>query len=239
MDWRLSVPNPEKRVALLVSKQDHCLRDLLWRFETGELEGRPRGDLESSATSSRRSRTMASRSITCRRSGAEGCVGGADARAARRRGRARRAGPLHADPLAASSSDAWRPIINIHHSFLPAFAGADPYQQAFSAGSRSSVRRPTTSPRSSTPARSSSRTSARVSHREEVDDLRAHRPRHRASRPRPRRQVAPRGSHPRRRHAHRGVLAGLLLVVASRPVARRRASLLYLVGYQVRILCWQ
>ena len=22
------------------------------------------------------------------------------------------------------------PVINIHHSFLPAFAGADPYQQA-------------------------------------------------------------------------------------------------------------
>ena len=27
-----------------------------------------------------------------------------------------------------------RPIINIHHSFLPAFAGADPYRQAFDRG---------------------------------------------------------------------------------------------------------
>ena len=30
--------------------------------------------------------------------------------------------------LSASSSGARRPIINIHHSFLPAFAGADPYR---------------------------------------------------------------------------------------------------------------
>jgi formyltetrahydrofolate deformylase len=31
--------------------------------------------------------------------------------------------------------DAWRwRIINIHHSFLPAFAGARPYQQAFDRG---------------------------------------------------------------------------------------------------------
>ncbi len=28
----------------------------------------------------------------------------------------------------------WRPIINIHHSFLPAFIGASPYQQAYERG---------------------------------------------------------------------------------------------------------
>ena len=39
--------------------------------------------------------------------------------------------PLHADPLAAtSSSGVGAPVINIHHSFLPAFAGADPYRRA-------------------------------------------------------------------------------------------------------------
>ena len=27
-----------------------------------------------------------------------------------------------------------RPVINIHHSFLPAFVGASPYQQAYSRG---------------------------------------------------------------------------------------------------------
>ena len=41
MDWRLARSNPEKRVAILVSRYDHCLLDLLWRFEQRELEGRP------------------------------------------------------------------------------------------------------------------------------------------------------------------------------------------------------
>src|SRR5471032_1882048 len=41
MDWRLTRPDRTKRVAILVSRYDHCLIDLLWRFEQGELEGRP------------------------------------------------------------------------------------------------------------------------------------------------------------------------------------------------------
>src|SRR6478609_9500624 len=41
MDWRIARSNPEKRVAILVSRYDHCLLDLLWRFEQHELEGRP------------------------------------------------------------------------------------------------------------------------------------------------------------------------------------------------------
>ena len=52
---------------------------------------------------------------------------GAHARAARRPLRPRRARALHADPLAATSSTrVGAPVINIHHSFLPAFAGARP-----------------------------------------------------------------------------------------------------------------
>ena len=45
--------------------------------------------------------------------------------------RPRRARALHADPLRrTSSSGVGAPVINIHHSFLPAFVGADPYRRA-------------------------------------------------------------------------------------------------------------
>lgn len=45
--------------------------------------------------------------------------------------------------------------INIHHSFLPGFKGANPYRQAHSAGSSSLARRPTSSLSTSTRAPSS------------------------------------------------------------------------------------
>src|SRR5471030_1009728 len=36
MDWRLARPDPAKRVAILVSRYNHCLLDLLSRFEQGD-----------------------------------------------------------------------------------------------------------------------------------------------------------------------------------------------------------
>ena len=53
----------------------------------------------------------------------------------RARRRPRRARPVHADPLAGVHRAATRTrIINIHHSFLPAFVGARPYHQAHDRG---------------------------------------------------------------------------------------------------------
>ena len=37
MTWRLSYPSVPKRLALLVSRRDHCLLDLLWRWRRGDL----------------------------------------------------------------------------------------------------------------------------------------------------------------------------------------------------------
>ena len=37
MDWRLTRASSRKRVALFVSRWDHCLLDLLWRWRRGEL----------------------------------------------------------------------------------------------------------------------------------------------------------------------------------------------------------
>ena len=50
----------------------------------------------------------------------EAQVAGVSAGARDRRGGP---GPLHADPRPSSSPPARRPILNIHHSFLPAFVG--------------------------------------------------------------------------------------------------------------------
>ena len=55
------------------------------------------------------------------------------ARAARR-GRPARPRPLHAGPLAEFLDALGAPAINIHHSFLPAFVGADPYRRAHERG---------------------------------------------------------------------------------------------------------
>ncbi|SBS31675.1 Formyltetrahydrofolate deformylase [Marinomonas spartinae] len=37
MEWALTEPNHRPRVAIMVSKYDHCLNDLLYRFRTGQL----------------------------------------------------------------------------------------------------------------------------------------------------------------------------------------------------------
>lgn len=37
MQWQLTAPEHQTRVAIMVSKYDHCLNDLLYRYRTGEL----------------------------------------------------------------------------------------------------------------------------------------------------------------------------------------------------------
>ena len=126
-----------KRVAILVSRYDHCLLDLLWRWRRGELE--PTSALVVSNHAD-------ARSATSRRFGVPfHARPGHAARASRRprrrmlellarRVRSRRARALHADPLRRLPRRVGAPVINIHHSFLPAFAGADPYRRAHERG---------------------------------------------------------------------------------------------------------
>ena len=38
MTWRVSYADQRKRMAIMVSKYDHCLLELLWRWRSGELE---------------------------------------------------------------------------------------------------------------------------------------------------------------------------------------------------------
>ena len=41
MSWRLWDASRPKRIAILVSRYDHCLQELLWRWRRGELDGAP------------------------------------------------------------------------------------------------------------------------------------------------------------------------------------------------------
>src|SRR6201992_945212 len=39
MDYRFAESSERKRLAIMVSREDHCLSDLLWRWRSGELGG--------------------------------------------------------------------------------------------------------------------------------------------------------------------------------------------------------
>ena len=121
------------------------------------------------------------------------------------------------------------PVINIHHSFLPAFVGADPYRRARERGVKiiGATAHYVTEELDAGPI--IEQDVARVSHRESVERARADRPRHRARRPRPRRQLAPRGPRPRPREPN-----GRLLKLERRTRLHRRARLAVValvVGY--------
>jgi formyltetrahydrofolate deformylase len=131
MSWSLSEVARPKRLALLVSRYDHCLVDLLWRWRRGEL----RADLGVVVSNHEDLRTVVEGFgieyvhvpvEPGRKAEAE------QAMLAVLAGRfdlivlARYMQILSGDFL----REAGAPVINIHHSFLPAFAGADPYRRA-------------------------------------------------------------------------------------------------------------
>ncbi len=130
MDWRLWDTSERKRLAILVSRHDHCLLDLLWRWRRGELEAEVtlvasnHPDLRSAAESFglpyHHVRADSSKAES------EACLlellrGNCDLVVL-----ARYMQILSKDFLDRLQA----PLINIHHSFLPAFPGAEPYEQA-------------------------------------------------------------------------------------------------------------
>ena len=135
MDWRLSHPSDRKKVAVLVSKHDHAMLELLWTWK--------RGDLRAEVTS------VISNHPDLR-AAVEGFgvpfVHVPNTKDTRDAAEARMSALLDgkADLLVLARymqivSPAFvahwpHRIINIHHSFLPAFAGADPYRQAYERG---------------------------------------------------------------------------------------------------------
>jgi formyltetrahydrofolate deformylase len=136
MNCSVRYSDEERRVAMLVSHQAHCLVDLLGRWHAHELPGKPvvvisnhpdHADLVNHfgipyhhlpVTSETRQDQEAAVLEVLREAGVELVV------LAR-----------YMQILSPQVIDAYRHrVINIHHSFLPAFAGGRPYHQAYARG---------------------------------------------------------------------------------------------------------
>ncbi len=136
MEWSMSYTDTPKRMAILVSKYDHCLTDLLWRWDAGELDAEiplvisNHPDLRSRAESHGvpfhhlpvTKETKAEQEGEMLRLLSESDV---DLVVLARYMQILSPKFVHAYPDR---------IVNIHHSFLPAFVGADPYRRAHDRG---------------------------------------------------------------------------------------------------------
>lgn len=131
MSWRLWDVARPKRVAVLVSRYDHCLLDLLWRWRRSELEAEIvlvasnhpdlRPDVEAFGLPYHHVPVERDRKPQAEAKLLEILQESCDLVVLAR----------YMQILSADFLDRVRvPLINIHHSFLPAFAGARPYQRA-------------------------------------------------------------------------------------------------------------
>ena len=134
MDWQLHDNTVKYKVGILVSKFDHALLDLLWRHQRGLLDCditcvvSNHEDLRQAVENfgityhhvavNKDNKAAAEAQIHQLMAGNDLLV------------LARYMQILSADFVAKWPMQ----IINIHHSFLPAFVGADPYRQAFEKG---------------------------------------------------------------------------------------------------------
>ena len=137
VDWRLHSLDTPRKVLLLVSKFDHCLGDLLYRYRLGELPmhvvgivgNHPRSVLTTSligdvpyhhlpVTAETKVDQERKLKDLIAQTGAELVV-------------LARYMQILSDHLAAHLAGR---CINIHHSFLPGFKGAKPYHQAHQRG---------------------------------------------------------------------------------------------------------
>jgi formyltetrahydrofolate deformylase len=135
MEWRLHRASHRKRMAILVSRYDHCLAELLWRWRRGELYADIPLIVSNHAEMEREAARFDIRfeHVPVPRGGKAAAetallelVGGAFDLIVLAR---------YMQILTPAFLEAARtPIINIHHSFLPAFAGADPYARAYERG---------------------------------------------------------------------------------------------------------
>jgi len=131
MDWRIAYASERKRIALLASREDHCLLDLLWRRRRGELgadvvavvSNHPdhAGDVAAFGVPYHHVPIEAGDRAAGEARMLDLLAGNVDLVVL-----ARYMQILSRDFL--DGVDA--PVINIHHSFLPAFVGADPYRRA-------------------------------------------------------------------------------------------------------------
>lgn len=135
MEWRISYADQRKRMAILASRLEHCLLELLWRKRSGEIDveiplvisnhedlrevaesfGVPYHHLPVTADSRQQQESVMLELLD----------GRVDLIVLAR----------YMQILSPSFVAHWSErILNIHHSFLPAFVGANPYRHAYDRG---------------------------------------------------------------------------------------------------------
>jgi formyltetrahydrofolate deformylase len=136
MGWRFTRAAVPKRLAVFVSKEDHCLLELLWHLPADDVQAEIAVVISNHADLAPLVApwgipfhhvpvTAATKTESERRQLALLEGAGADVVVLAR----------YMQILSAEFIAGWRErIINIHHSFLPAFAGARPYKQASERG---------------------------------------------------------------------------------------------------------
>jgi formyltetrahydrofolate deformylase len=130
LHWTLTEASKRKRVAILASKTDHCLLDLLWRHRRGEIPMDIVMVISNHADLADQVRPFDIPYFHVPVSG--------DKKDAELRHLELLQGNVDLVVLARYMQiisedfldDVGVPVINIHHSFLPAFIGAGPYQKA-------------------------------------------------------------------------------------------------------------
>jgi formyltetrahydrofolate deformylase len=137
LEWQIHFSNRVKRVALFVSKQDHCLLDILWRYKAGEYPqtefpllisnhldnghvAKEYGmDFRHFPITPETKESQEKKEIALLRDYEIDLVVLA----------------RYMQILSGQFVEAFpRRIINIHHSFLPAFVGGNPYRKAYERG---------------------------------------------------------------------------------------------------------
>ncbi len=172
MEWRLTLSSDRKRIAVLVSKHDHALLELLWTWKRGDLRAEVvqvvsnHPELKAAVETfgvpfahvpnSKEERDQAEARMSSLLDGKVDLVVLA----------------RYMQIVSPAFVARWpHRIINIHHSFLPAFAGADPYRQAYDRGVKmvGATAHYVTAELDAGPI--IDQDVARVSHRDSVEDL--------------------------------------------------------------------
>lgn len=134
-NWQLHFSDSVPRIALWVSRQDHCLYDLLWRQQSGELVAEIplivsnhaelgeiaqqfQIDYHHLPITQETKRAQEAKQLELLRQHQIDLVILAK----------------YMQILSPEFVAQFPQVINIHHSFLPAFAGANPYQRAYERG---------------------------------------------------------------------------------------------------------
>lgn len=134
-DWQLHFSDTKPRLSIWVSRQDHCLYDLLWRYKSGELNAeipliisnhphlKPIADqfginYHCLPVTTNNKAEQESKQLDLLRQYRINLVVLAK----------------YMQVLSADFVEQFPTVINIHHSFLPAFVGAKPYHQAHQRG---------------------------------------------------------------------------------------------------------